>query len=104
MNVIAKEKNDRDGTVEYHLFRIGSWDLFDDIAGFFEQHYGAEVHHKTDGICTRKWQMRCRDEYFFFEHHEDIGNWFYSCSEEGDSPLMQEIANELEKRLGQGTS
>lgn len=101
MGVIAKERNKSDGPLEYHLVRIGTWDSFGDIAKFFEQNYGAEVHVKTDGIYIRKWQLRCRDEYFIFEHHEDIGNWFYSCSEQGDSPLMQEIAGELERRLGE---
>lgn len=101
MSVISKEKNSDDGPIEYHLIRIGTWDLFEDVARFFYQHYGAEAHVKTDGIHTRKWQIRCRDEYFIFEHNEDIGNWFYSCSEEGDSLLMQEIADELEKRLGE---
>ncbi|AJQ92696.1 hypothetical Protein YC6258_00646 [Gynuella sunshinyii YC6258] len=33
------------------------------------------------------------------EHHEDIGNWFYSCEPSGDSQLMSEIASDLEERL-----
>ncbi|NCF75707.1 MAG: hypothetical protein GWP45_00790 [Proteobacteria bacterium] len=96
--VISREKNSDGKTIEYHLIRIGTWDLFADIVKFFEQNYDAEVHVKTDGIYTRNWQIRCRDEYFIFEHHEDIGNWFYSCSEEGDSLLMHEIADDLEQR------
>ncbi|ODS22424.1 hypothetical protein AB835_14250 [Candidatus Endobugula sertula] len=103
MKVIAKHKNEEQGYIEYHLVQVGSWDLFGDLVSFFEQYYDALVHVKTDGIHTRKWQIRCRDEYFMFEHNEDVGNWFYSCSDEGDSPLMHEISEELERRLSEPT-
>jgi len=100
MNVISEQRNEASGYIEYHLIRIGTWDLFEDLARFFEKKYGAEPQVKNDGIMTREWQFWCDGEYFIFKHHEDIGNWFYSCSEKGDSELMRTIATDLQYRLG----
>lgn len=101
MKVIAKYENEEQGYIEYHLVQIGSWDLFGDISCFFEEKCGAIPHMKNDGIETRTWQFRYKDEYFMFKHHEDIGNWFYSCSDSGNSEAVQSLADELENRLGQ---
>lgn len=96
--IISKEINGK-GTTEYHLVAMGTWDFFSDFSLFFEQQYGAVVQVKRDDIYTREWQFYCRNEYFIFKHHEDIGNWFYSCNENGDSVLLDEISNDIEARI-----
>ncbi len=30
---------------------------------------------------------------------EDLGNWFYSCEQKGDSALMRTMADDLDGRL-----
>jgi hypothetical protein len=96
MKVIAKRKNEEKGYIEYHLIQIGTWDLFGDISRFFEEKCEAVPHVKNDGVITRVWQFRYKDEYFMFEHHEDVGNWFYSCSDEDDSDGVKELTEKLE--------
>jgi hypothetical protein len=85
--------------VEYHVLGLEDSEFFDSLVSFFKKYYDAEVTTNTDGISTRSWQLRSKGEYFMLEHHEDIGNWFYSCEPSGDSQLMAEIASDLEERL-----
>jgi hypothetical protein len=85
--------------VEYHVLGLEDSDFFDSLISFFKKYYAAEVANQTDGISTRSWQLRSKSEYFMLEHHEDIGNWFYSCEPSGDSELMREMAADWEKRL-----
>ena len=54
---------------------------------------------KDDGIYTRLWKFSCGEEEFYFEHHEDIGNWFYSSSDDGQSNLLDNIANDISSRI-----
>lgn len=88
-----------DSPVEYHLIGISDWDFFDSLISFFVKYYSASVESADDGIVTRSYQLRARDEYFMVKHHQDIGNWFFSCAEVGDSALMRTIAEDLENRL-----
>lgn len=97
--VIHREVSKVGLPVEYHVLGLDDWDFFDSLVSFFEKHYGAVIENKTDGINTRSWQLRSRGEYFMLEHNEGLGNWFYSCEEKGDSPLMRIIADDLEDRL-----
>jgi hypothetical protein len=97
-NVISRVKS-LDGIVEYHVLGVATWDHFDSLVSFFEKYYFAEVISKEDVIFTRKWVMKCEGESFILCHHDDIGNYFYSCTQAGDSHLMMTIANDLSNRL-----
>ena len=99
--VIFRDTSKASGQVEYHVLGLHDWDFFDSLIHFFQKHYDAEVTNKTDGVHTRVWQLRCSGEYFMLEHHDDIGNWFYTCNKEGDSQLMHEISQDLEDRLNE---
>jgi len=96
--IISKEKNSA-GNYEYHLVRMGSWEFFSDFSEFFKQQYSAIPLVKDDGIYTRLWKFSCGEEEFYFEHHEDIGNWFYSSSGDGQSNLLDNIANDISSRI-----
>lgn len=97
--VIRRDVSKSGSLVEYHILGLDDSDFFDSLVSFFMKYYGAEVETKTDGISTRSWQLRSQGEYFMLEHHDDIGNWFYSCEPLGDSQLMQAMAADLEERL-----
>lgn len=96
--VIYKKINDKK-VVEYHVLGVEDWDFFDTLIEYFIQEYNSIVTIKDDGINSRIWQLRCKDEYFILEHYEDVGNWFYSCNSSGDSGLMDDIAKKLERAL-----
>lgn len=98
-DVISKSKNLEEKHIEYHILGVSDWDFFDILIAFLKKHYDAEVAIEDDGIFTRSHQLRIRDEYLILKHHEDIGNWFYSCQPEGDSDLMEAIAADLDTRL-----
>ena len=83
---------------EYHIVDVGTWEHFESLSTFFEQQYHAKITHKTDGIYTREWGFRCRDEEFILKHHEDIGNYFYS-TQNAHSKLLETIAEDLTQRL-----
>lgn len=97
--VIHRDASKANQPVEYHVLGLDDWEFFESLVSFFEKHYGAVVDNKTDGINTRSWQLRAQGEYFMLEHHEDLGNWFYSCEGQGDSALMRTMAVDLESRL-----
>lgn len=97
--VISRDTSNSDGPVEYHVLGLDDWDFFDSLISFFQKNYQAEITNKNDGVYTRTWQLRSSGEYFMLEHHDDIGNWFYTCNEEGDSELMHRISADLEERL-----
>jgi hypothetical protein len=97
--VIRRDASNANQPVKYHVLGLDDWDFFDSLVSFFEKYYEASVENKEDGIHTRTWQLRAKDEYFMLEHNEDLGNWFYSCEEEGDSALMRAMAEDLECRL-----
>ena len=97
--VIYREASGENQPIKYHVIGMNDWGFFDSLVEFFQKNYGATVEVKSDGINTRCWQLRARGEYFMLEHNEDLGNWFYSCGSEGDSALMQAIADDLEGRL-----
>lgn len=93
------KKSDDGNIIEYHVLGLDDSDFFDSLIKFFKKNYSASVESRIDGLITRVWQLQIKGEYFTLEHHSDLGNWFYSCSSSGDSPLMQEIALDLEARL-----
>lgn len=97
--VIHRNESKDGKPVEYYVLGLDDSEFFDSLVSFFKKYYGAEVENQTDGISTRSWQLRSKGEYFILEHHDDIGNWFYSCEPAGDSPLMQTMAADLEERL-----
>lgn len=97
--IVHKIKSDAGTLVEYHVDGVSDWNFFDSLLEFFKKQYGAVVENFTDGIFTRSYQLRVNGEYFMLEHNGDIGNWFFSCAESGDSPLMHVLADDLEARL-----
>jgi len=97
--VIHRDSSKINQPVEYHVLGLDDWDFFDSLVSFFEKYYGAEVESRTDGINTRSWQLYAQGEYFMLEHNDDLGNWFFSCNDEGDSALMHTMADDLENRL-----
>lgn len=98
MLVVSKEKNKK-GVFEYHLVKMGSWDNFSDFSKYFEKEFYAQVVEAKDGIYTRDWVFESNDERFIFKHHEDIGNWFYSCSGDGASNLMERMMLDIIERF-----
>ena len=97
--VIHRTESANGKSFEYHVLGLDDSDFFDSLVSFFKKYYDAEVENFTDGIATRSWQLRSNGEYFMIEHHDDIGNWFYSCDPSGDSDLMKVMAADLEARL-----
>ncbi len=93
------QRSKRGNVIEYHVLGLEDSEYFDTLISFFQKQYNAEILSEDNGIHTRRTQLRCKDESFFLEHNEDIGNWFYSCETSGDSRFMVEIAKELEGRL-----
>lgn len=97
--VIHRDASNANQPVKYHVLGLDDWNFFDSLVSFFEKYYEAVVEKEDDGIHTRSWQLRAKGEYFMLEHNEDLGNWFYSCDEKGDSALMRAMADDLEHRL-----
>lgn len=98
--VISKRKSDAAEYFEYHLVQMGTWDFFDDFLVFFKKEYAAEIMYSNDMIWIRKCKLLIGQEIIHFEHHADIGNWFYSLSNTA-KPLLEKIANDLKARLEQ---
>ena len=98
-SVIHRDISRKGYPIEYHVLGLRDWGFFDTLIHFLEKPYGAVVENKTEGIISRAWQLRARNEYFMVEHNEDIGNWFYTCEDDGDSDFMKVIASDLELRL-----
>lgn len=78
---------------------MDDWEFFDSLIAFFQKYYDATIENRTDGISTRSYQLRARNEYFMVEHNEDFGNWFYSCDNPVKSSFMDVLASDLENRL-----
>ena len=93
--VVSKRFNIKKNLVEYHLVQMGTWDFFDDFLKVFNKHHKVKIEKSLDGIFTRKYTLSRDNITFEFEHHEDIGNWFYSTSKEAH-PFLEKLALNLE--------
>lgn len=96
--VIFKENNK--GITKYYVLGLEERTFFDSLIKFLEKYYEAEIISKNEGLITRFWQLRIKEECIMVEHHEDMGNCFYSCDYKNEeSDLANLIANDLTQRL-----
>lgn len=83
---------------QYHIHGTGDWDSFDSLMKFLEQRYNARLQNLDNGIFTRKAYFNIGNFAVILEHHDDIGNYFYSYDLDANA-LLENIAMELELRL-----
>ena len=87
------------GFVEYHLVNARGWSNFDSVLQFLNDEFDAKVIEKFDGIWTRDYELDVKGTLIFFQHHEDIGNLYFSQSKVR-SPLLDKIAERIYEIVG----
>lgn len=91
----------KDGATEYHLLADGVWDGFDSFVQYLQQHWQAEVSESEDWIYSRRWVLRSRGVPISVYHDSQIGNYFLREDGNSDQTLLEEIANDVTRRLSQ---
>jgi hypothetical protein len=97
---IVKAIKQPDGTLQYHVSGVETWEESESLVQFIIREFDAEIIDSLDGICSRTWTLVIGTITFTLKHHDDIGNYFYcSSGTSGGEALMQRIVNALNARL-----
>ena len=89
-----------DGMVEHHVVNVESWDDFELLAHFLEKEFFAELVEKLDGICSRIRKYDIGGVEIVLKHHDDIGNFFYSRSDNPQAKVvLRKITDAFNERL-----
>ncbi|MCJ8160486.1 hypothetical protein [Acinetobacter zhairhuonensis] len=95
--VISKQLS-KSGIVEYHVLGLDDKDFFDTLLSFIKQEFGAILLNLDEGIYTKKAYLNINNISLILEHHDDIGNCFYSTDLKSKE-ILEKIVIELESRL-----
>lgn len=94
-------RND-DGTLEFSVETMSTWEDFDDLLEYFKKRYQAEVLLLNDGPWGRRRVLEIRSNTIELRMDDrDENNYLLAPSKE-DEPLLREIAEDLERRLTNG--
>lgn len=96
-NVISKYIS-QSGGVEYHVLGLNDVDFFDTLLIFLKQEFNAFLLNIDDGLYTKKAYLNIDNISLVLEHHDDIGNFFYS-TDLNSKDILEKISDELESRL-----
>ena len=86
------------GLVEYYVLGLHDLKFFDVLKMFIQQQFQARLMNQDKGLFTQKAYFNIDGIDLILEHHDDIGNYFYSTHSNA-TELLEKISSELEQRL-----